>query len=158
MMIALEKLIVKDTYRLEDEDPILVKLTDDFSQVIQNFAQHAELRGIFAVDDGNRFSGVITRTDLLDWARVKLGAILLKPLTDMDQTIRLITLIRAVTVGDILRPETKMAAVLIDDTLAHALKIMTRVDLIVLPVINDSQHIIGRLTLSELLNLALTES
>ncbi|MFC2063599.1 CBS domain-containing protein [Chloroflexota bacterium] len=45
----------------------------------------------------------------------------------------------------------------VDDTLAQALSIMLKSDLIVLPVIGETQQIIGSLTLSELLNLALTE-
>jgi CBS-domain-containing membrane protein len=150
-------MFVKDAYQLEDEDPILVRLTDEFSQVIHNFAQHAELRGIFVVDEEDRFLGVITRTDQLEWAQAKLGAILLKPLTDMDKTIRLITLIGTSSVGDILRPETRAAAVFTSDTLAHALRKMIETDLIILPVIDKSQKIIGSLTLSELLNRALID-
>ncbi len=157
-MISLQKLTVKDAYRLVDEDPILVKLTDEFSRVIKNFAHHAELRGVFVVDNDNRFSGVITRTDLLDWARVKLGAVFLKPLTNMDKTIRLVNLSNASTAGDVLRPDMKKAAILANDTLTHALRMMIEADLILLPVIDESQHIIGSLTLSELLNLALDES
>ncbi len=143
-MITLQKLIVKDAYRLDDEDTILVRLTDEFSQVIHNFAQHAELRGVFVVDDNNCFLGVITRTDQLEWAQAKLGAVLLNPLTDMNKTIRLITLIKASTVGDILRQETKKAAVLATDTLAHALRMMIETDLIILPVVDESQHIIRK--------------
>lgn len=157
-MNTLQKIFVKDAYHLDNEDPILVKLTDEFSQVIQNFALHTELRGVFVVDDDCRFLGVITRTDQLEWAQAKLGAILLKPLTDMDKTIRLITLIRSSSVGDILRQETKNAAVQACDTLAHALRKMVDTDLIILPVIDESRHIIGSLTLSELLNLALIDS
>jgi CBS domain-containing protein len=157
-MITLQKLKVESAYNLDENDPILFKLSDEFSQVIKNFAHHAELRGIFVVDDENRFLGVLTRTDLLDWARVRLGAITLMPLTDMNKTIRLVTLIRASLVGDILRPETKGAAVRVDDTLAHALKAMVDTDLIVLPVVDDEQRVIGRLRLSEVLNLTLTES
>jgi CBS domain-containing protein len=158
MMNTLQKKFVREAYHLNDEDPILVKLSDEFSQIIQNFALHTELRGVFVVDDDDRFLGVITRTDQLEWAQAKLGAFLLKPLTDMDKTIRLITLIGSSTVGDILREETKEAAVHADDTLAHALRKMIKTDLIILPVIDDSQHIIGSLTLSELLNLTLTDS
>ncbi len=62
-MINLQKITVKDAYRLDDEDPILVRLTDEFSQIINNFAQYAELRGLFVVDDDNCFLGVITRSD-----------------------------------------------------------------------------------------------
>ena len=76
-----------------------------FSQVFNNFAQHAEFRGVFVLDDNNRFLGVITRTELLDWASAKLGTFILRPLTDMDKTIRLVSLINASTAGDVLLPE-----------------------------------------------------
>jgi CBS-domain-containing membrane protein len=158
MMNTLQKTLVKDAYQLDNEDPILTNLTADFSHVIQNFALHCELRGVFVVDDDNRFLGVITRTDQLEWAQAKLGAFLLKPLTDMDKTIRLITLIGSTSVGDILRTETKNAAVLADDSLAHALKKMIETDLIILPVIDEAQQIIGSLTLTEILNTALIDS
>ena len=157
-MITLQKLTVKDAFRIVDEDPILVRLTDEFSRVVNNFAHHADLRGVFVVDEANRFSGVITRTDLLDWARVKLGAIFLKPLANTNKTIRLVNLSKATTAGDVLRPDTKKAAVLPNDTLARALQMMIEADLILIPVIDESQHVIGSLTLSELLNLALAKS
>ena len=156
-MIKLDKIIVKDTISLDDDHPVLLKLTDDFSQVIKNFAQHIEIKGIFVVDEEDRFLGVITRTDLLDWARAKLGTILYKPLTDMNETIRLVTLIGASHVGDILRSETKNAAVHLNDTLGEALKIMVDIDLIVLPVVDDSNRVIGRLRLSEILKRSLVE-
>lgn len=157
-MIALKKLTVKDAYQLDDEDPILLKLTDEYSQVIHNFVHHTELRGVFVVEDDNRFAGVITRTDLLDWARAKLGAVFLKPLINTDQAIRLVNLVDATTAGDVLRQDTKKVAVFADDTLAHALQIMIEADLIVLPVIDKSQHIIGCLTLSEVLSRALVKN
>jgi CBS-domain-containing membrane protein len=157
-MIALQKLTVMDAYRQVDEDPILAKMTDEFSLIINNFAQHAELRGVFVLDDKDSFSGVITRTDLLNWASVRLGAFLLRSMTDLNKTIRLMSLFNATTAGDALRPETQKAAVMANDTLAHALGTMIEWDLIVLPVIDDSQKIIGSLSLSELLKLALDES
>jgi CBS domain-containing protein len=157
-MKTLQKTIVKDAYLLDDEDLILVNLTDDFSHIIRNFALHYELRGVFVVDDDNRFLGVITRTDQLEWAQAKLGKFWLRPLSEMDKTMRLINLIGSESVGDILRQETKNAAVLADDTLSHALKKMVETDLIILPVIDESQQIIGSLTLTEILNLALNDS
>ena len=157
-MITLQKITVEEACSLDGGQALLLKSTDDFSQVITNFAGDAELRGIFVVDDGNHFLGVITRTDMLDWARAKLGVVTMTPLTDMNKTIRLITLIRASLVGDTLRPETKKAAVKLDDTLAHALRVMVDTDLIVLPVVDEQQHIVGRLRLAELLNLTLDES
>jgi len=157
-MNTLQRLTVKDAYRLDDENPVMLRLDEEISQVIKNFARHADLWGVFVVDGENRFSGVITRTDLLDWARVKLGAALLYQLTDLDKTIRLSTLVGATTVGDLLRQETNNVVVFANDTLAHALQKMIEADLIVLPVINESQEIIGNLTLSELLYRVLTKS
>ena len=154
-MITLQTTTVKAACHLDDGQPLLLKRTDDFSQVIINFAHYAELRGIFVVDEENRFLGVITRTDMLDWARTRLGVVTFKPLTDMNKTIRLVTLIKASLVGDILRSETKGAAVRVDDTLAHALKVMFDTDLIILPVVDDKQHIVGRLRLVDVLNLTL---
>jgi CBS domain-containing protein len=154
-MITLKNFTVKETYRLSDEEPIRLMLEDELNQVIVNFANHAELRGIFVVDQEQHFLGVITRTDLLDWARAKLGQFLLKPLTDLDKSIRVITLIKATTVRDILRPETIKAAIHEVDTLDQALRIMVEMDLILLPVINESKQLIGSLSLSELLNRTL---
>ena len=157
-MNILQKKTVKDAFQSVDEDPILVKMTDDFNQVINNFAHHAELRGIIVIDDDKRFSGVITRTDLLDWARVKYGAVFQEPKPNTDKTIRLANLINSATVSEVLRPDTKKAVVLPSDTLAYALRMMIESDLILLPVIDESQNIIGSLTLSELLNQVLTSS
>lgn len=157
-MINLQTLSVKDAYSLNEEEPIVVRLDDEISQLIDNFAHHSELSGIFVVEAEDRFAGVITRTDLLDWARVKLGAALSKPATDRGKAMRLVSLIDAAKVRDLMRQETVRAAVSASDTLAHALQMMIEADLIILPVIGDTQHIIGSLTLSELLDRAFVES
>ena len=157
-MKTLKKFTVQDAYQLDDQDPILLKMTDEFSQVIHNFVHHSELRGVYAVDDDNRFAGVITRTDLLHWAQARLGAFFLKPWMNADETLQLVNLINASAVEDVLRPDTKKAAVFANETLAHALRTMIEADLIVLPVVDESRHIIGGLTLSEVLNSALVES
>ena len=156
-MKTLKKMTVKSAYSLQDEEPVIMKASDEFNRVVQNFAKNAELRGIFVVDEKNRFAGVITRTDLLDWARVKLGRFLLKPLTDLDESIRVVRLINATTVDSVLRQETKDAALHDEDTLDQALRTMVDMDLILLPVVDESKHLIGSLSLSELLNVALVE-
>ena len=157
-MRTLIKLTVSDAYQLDDTEPIAVKSSEAFIRVIYNFAQQAELRGIIVVDDEHRFMGLVTRTDLLDWVSLKLGAVFAQPLKDAEKTIRLANLINALTVGDVLRPETKGSTVYVNDTLASALEIMIRNDLIIVPVIDESEHVIGSLSLSELLTCALAEA
>ena len=156
-MQNLQRLNVKDTYRLHEEDPILVMCDDEINQVIDKFAEYTELSGIFVVEH-DRFVGVITRTDLLDWARVNIGTALMKPLNDISKTLRLAALANTSKVSEILRQETNQAFVLPDDTLADALRTMIEADLVILPVIDEARHIIGNLTLSELLNRALGEN
>ena len=157
-MQNLQRLNVKDAYRLNHEEPIVVRLEDEIEHVIENFAHHAELSGIFVVEEDNRFVGVITRTDLLNWARVKVGAALMSPLEDRSKALRLIALIHASQVSDILRQETKKASVTPDDTLGDALLTMIETDLVILPVIDEVRHILGSLTLSELLSRTLAEN
>lgn len=157
-MRTLLKLTVSDAYQLDDTEPISVKPREAFSQVIYNFAHHVELRGIIVVDDEDRFMGLVTRTDLLDWVSVKLGAVFAQPLKDAEKTIRLANLINALTVGDVLRPETKGSTVYVNDTLARALEIMIQADLIILPVIDESEKVLGSLSLSELLTCVLGEA
>ena len=157
-MMFLQNMTVDDVYRLNDEDLVLLSVADDFSQVIENFALHADLRGFFVVDDAKCFLGVISRTDQLDWAQAKLAPVLLDPLASSDKTIRLSNLIGATTVGDVLRQDTKQASVLGSDSLTHALRLMIKADLIILPVLDKSQQIIGSLTLSELLHQLLIKS
>jgi CBS domain-containing protein len=60
-------------------------------------------------------------------------------------------------VSDVVRPETKKVAVIANDSLAIALQRMIESDSIILPVIDEAQHIIGSLTLSELLDRVLVE-
>ncbi len=156
-MIALRKLTVKDACNLNLSSLLIVRPSEEFSQVIQHFANHSELRGIFVADTEGRLLGVITRTDLLDWTRVKLGAIFQAPLPARDKTIRLLSLMRASTVGEVMHPDSQRAAVKLNDSLAHALRLMIELDLIVLPVIDEANQIVGDLKLSQLLARAIEE-
>jgi CBS domain-containing protein len=102
-------------------------------------------------DGDGRLLGVITRTDLLDWARVKLGAALQAPLPTLEKKLRLISLIHASTAGQVTHPDSERAGIKPDDSLAQALRLMIELDLIVLPVVDEAKRSIGDLKLSELL-------
>ncbi len=154
-MITLQKLRVSDAYDVSNAEIAIVEMDCAFNRVIHDFAVQTELRGIFVVNKENQFSGVITRGDLLDWTRVKIGGVFIKPLPGVEETIRLAGLINAITVADVMRPETRDAHVNLEDTLVSALQIMITNDLIILPVLNPKKEIIGDLTLSEILNRAL---
>ena len=157
-MLTLKKLTVRDACDFDPHPSLIVEPDEDFAKIIQRFASLPELRGIFVADSEKRLLGVITRRDLLAWARVKIGPpeeILSSP--KVEKAIRLINLMQASTVGQFMRPNSHRAAVKPDDSLACALKLMTELDLIVLPVIDEAGRIVEDLKLSELLARAIQE-
>jgi CBS domain-containing protein len=150
-MSTFGELTVGDACHLDLSPPIIVGPDEDFAEIIRRFAIRADLRGIFVADAEGHLLGVITRSDLLDWARIKLGAALQAPLRDLDKTLRLVSLMRASTAGEVMHPHSQRAAVRPDDPLAHALRLMIELDLIVLPVVDENNRIIGDLKLAEVL-------
>lgn len=150
-MSPLRKLTVADVFRIDENPPIMVDLDEDFSAVIECFTSDAEARGIFVADCDNRLLGVITLTNLLDWARIKLGEYFHAPSPDPEETIRLSKLIHASKAGEVMHPESQRAGVKPSDTLGDAMELMIELDIIVLPVIDENNKIIGDLKLSELL-------
>lgn len=154
-MIALQKLTVQDAYHLDLEPSLIVGPDEDFGEVIHRLARLSEARGLFVADAGGRLLGVITRKDLLDWARVKLGSVLQVPPENLDQAMRLASLIHASTAGQVLHPDSQRAGVQPGDSLAHALRLMIELDIIVLPVVDAECRIIGDLKLVEVLEKAL---
>ena len=138
--------------------PIIVQAEENFTQVIKQFTQHPTLRGIFVVDENKHLLGVITRRDLLDWARIKVGAGFRTTGSFwLAEDARLIKIMVSSTAGDIVHPNSQKAYVKPDDTLAHALYLMIEQDLICLPVIDDTGDIVGDLKLTEILSRVVQE-
>lgn len=150
-MATLGELTVRDACHLDLSPPIIVRPDENFTEIIRRFATRADLRGIFVADSEGHLLGVITRSDLLDWARIKLGAALQAPLSDLDRTLRLVSLMQASAVGEVMHPDSQRAAVRLDDPLIHALRLMIELDLIVLPIVDENSRIIGDLKLAEVL-------
>lgn len=146
---------IQDIYRIDEEPPIIVTLEDEFARVIQSFAASSEIRGIFVTDPDAEFAGVITRTDLLDWTRVQVGDFFGESSQSPDTTLRLSRIINAATVGEVMHPDSKTAAVRLDDTAKDAMRKMIELDIIVLPVIDEANRIIGDIKLSEILATSL---
>ena len=157
-MINLHELTVRDAYNLDPGHSLLVSPGEDFPQIIEHFANFPELRGIFVTDTDQCLLGVITRTDLLDWANARLAPFLRVTHSSMERTIRLSTLVNALTAEQVMVPDSHRAAVKLDDSLAHSLQLMIELSLVVLPVVDDTNHVVGDLRLSELLARAIGES
>ncbi|NIN93630.1 MAG: CBS domain-containing protein [Anaerolineae bacterium] len=157
-MIHLQKLAVRDAQDLDPCPSLIVGPDEDFSRIVQRFAELPELRGIFVADTEQRLLGVITRTDLLDWADAKLGPLLQLTSSSRERNIRLGGLIRASTAAEVMHPDSQCSAVKPDDSLAHALQLMIELNLVVLPVVDETNRIVEDLKLSELLARAAEEN
>ena len=142
---------VKDVYDPERALSILVSADEPLEDVLRCFTRDSSLRGIFVRDEANQLVGVITRTDLLNWTRLRLGTALKHLPPGPDRVIRLAQLVRAGTARDAVHTDSKQAAVHPDDPVDRALKLMLEVDLIAIPVVDDENQIIGDLTLSRVL-------
>jgi CBS domain-containing protein len=157
-MQVLEKLTVGSTNHPDLSPLLLIRPDEDFATVVQRLARQPELRGTFVVDDEQRLIGVITRGDLLDWARAQLGTSLQAPFQGTEKTLRLASLINASTVGQVLHKNSNQAAVTKDSSLAHALRLMVELDLTVLPVVDSYTKVIGEVKLSDILARAIEAS
>jgi CBS domain-containing protein len=154
-MRRLSGFTIREFYRIDEEPPIIVTLEDDFARVIRSFALSSELRGIFVTDRDDQFVGVITRVDLLDWTRVQVGDFFGESSQSPNKTLRLSRIINAATVGEVMHPGSVKAAVRLEDTAKDAMRKMIELDIIVLPVIDDANRIIGDIKLSEILEVSL---
>jgi CBS-domain-containing membrane protein len=155
-MQRLRSLTVKDTYTLDKTPSLITHPADDFADVVRRFAQQPDLRGIFLADEDCHLLGVITRRDLLDWARVQLGTSFYSEKEHwLKEDVRLFELMRASSTEEVARPDSAEAAVRLDDPLSEALRKMLVLDLICLPVVDEAGKIIGDLKFTEILYQAL---
>jgi CBS-domain-containing membrane protein len=155
-MRRLRRITVKEAYTLDETPSLIIHPKDDFGDVVRRFAEKPDLRGIFLADEDCRLLGVITRRDLLDWARVQLGASFYAEKEHwLMEDVRLFELMRASSAEDVARPNSIKAAVRLDDPLSEALQKMLVLDLICIPVIDQKGKIIGDLKFTEILYQAL---
>lgn len=134
---------------------VIVRGGDPLDDVLRRFSQEVAPRGIFVVDDAGRLAGVITRRDILEWTRLRLGSALRGPGLTTERILRLAQLVRASTARDAIHPGSEGAGVRLDDHLDEALQKMLSVDLISLPVVDEAGHIIGEVAISAVLRMLL---
>lgn len=146
---------VRDVYDPKQMLSVLVHADEPLEDVLRRFAREAWLRSIIVTDGAGRLIGVITRTDLLDWARLRLGTALRDTVGKPERVLRLAQLVGASTAQDAIHRGSKQAAVRPDDTVDRALRLMVDGDLIAIPVVDAEEHILGDLTLSRVLSYLL---
>lgn len=155
-MKKLQTITIKDAFKFDLTPSLIVSPDDKFTDVVHRFSDEPQLRGIFVADEECHIKGVITRRDLLDWARVRLGtAFYAADGHWLKEDARLFELMRASTAMEVARPNSAEAAVKLGDPLVEALRKMLVLDLICLPVVDDQGVILGDLKITEILHQVL---
>ena len=148
----METILVKDVYQLHGMATDSISEDTSLENIIGRFALEPGLRGVFLVDARQRFSGVITRADLMKWAHLKLFSG--KGRHDIA-VFDLFRTIGAKKAKDLISGDPKAIAVREVDTLQTALDKMIDHEEDVLPVVNKDNMILGDLRLSEVLLMAI---
>ena len=146
------RLRVRDVFSIDRSLALVVDEDTPLKEVIRKFAERADLRGIFVVDGNRRLAGVITRGDLLAWARLAFGPRGPESRFSWD---RLRRLTEATTAKEACSRYCHLSAVRPDDPLETALIHMISYELIDVPVVDKEGRILGDIRLTEILAKAL---
>jgi len=142
------RLFVRDVFHSEPSFSLIVEESTPLKDIIRSFAEREELRGIFVVDRQRKLSGVITRSDLLVWTRMKFG---LKGSEDFFQWRNVFEVAQATIAKNICCKDSDQSFVHPDTPLEDALIVMQDRDLIDVPVVDKERRILGDLHLSDIL-------
>lgn len=142
------KLLVKDVYEYSTLS-LIVNEEEKITEIIKHYAEKPSLRGIFVVDKEQKFKGAITRDDLLQWAKFKIGSDLGSDVVAVDEINRYVY---STTAKDIMHKYSSEAFVKPEDNVELALDMMLNEDTLAIPVIDEKKKIIGDVTFSEILN------
>lgn len=148
-------ILVREVYDPQGTFSLLVRSEAPLEEVLRCFAQETCVRSLFVTDAEGRLVGVITRSDLVHWARLRLGTALRGVAGEPETILRLVQLIRASTAGEAVHPQSGGVAVRLDEPLDLALQRMLQADLIAIPVVDDEGRVVGDLTFSRVLRYVL---
>lgn len=146
------RMFVRDVFSIDRSFALVVNGDTPLEEVIRKFAGRADLRGIFVVDGNRKLAGVITRGDLLAWARLAFGPRGQESRFSRD---RLRRLTGATTAREACSRYSHLSAVRTDDPPETALTNMISYELIDVPVVDKEGRILGDIRLTEILAKAL---
>ena len=140
-------LLVKDVFEIATLS-LIVDEGEEIYKIIKQYAENPSLRGIFVVDKERRLKGIVTRNDLLQWAKFRIGAYSSNDTLIVDKINRYVY---STIVKDIIRRDSSEIYVKPEDSLNSALELMFNEDILAIPVVDEEKRIIGNLILSEVL-------
>jgi len=146
---------VRDVVSLLETSSIIVFESESVEVVVERFAKDSKLIGIFVIDESRRYKGVITRHELLQWAKNHLSDI--PEDYDLKNIDEIKTHAQTAKALDLVNKGSSVAYIRMDDPLSKALSLMILYGLIDMPVLNDAGEIINDLKLSDILGKILKD-
>jgi CBS domain-containing protein len=140
--------LVAEVFRLHGTASISVNGDTLLEDVICTFAQQPSIRGIFLVDNSQRFTGMITRIDLIRWVQLQISG---GKGMDRVPILDILQLVEARRAKDIAMNYQRNISIKETDTLQQALNQMLLHDEDILPVLDPEGKVLGDLRLSEIL-------
>lgn len=148
----MKTITVGEVYRIHGTATDIVRDDTPLEKVIERFAKEPGLRGVFVIDSGKQFSGVVTRSDLIRWTHYSLFGGRGRQDISISDFYRVVD---AVRVKDLMNPGMKALAVKETDSLQTALDKMLDYEEDLLPVVDNDYRVLGDLRISEVLLYAI---
>ena len=148
----MKTITVGEVYRIHGTATDIVRDDTPLEKVIERFAKEPGLRGVFVIDSGKQFSGVVTRSDLIRWTHYSLFGGRGRQDISISDFYRVVD---AVRVKDLMNPGMKALAVKETDSLQTALDKMLDYEADLLPVVDNDYRVLGDLRISEVLLYAI---
>ena len=143
----MKTVLVKDVYQLHDTAAISVTEDIALGDIISKFAHEPGIRGVFLIDEEQRFAGIISRMAIMKWAEFQLFGKWKTGILAPD----IANLVDSVKAKHLARGDWQSLGIKEYDTLEKAFELMMRLGEDVIPVLDEDGKIIGDLRLSEVL-------
>ncbi len=144
--IMVKKILVKEVHALQGTASITIPDDATLEYAISRLANEPGCRGVFLVDNQQRFSGIISRSAIMKWAEFQLFS---KWKSAASKEI--LETIGNVKAKSLARGDWRSLGVLESDKLQKAFDQMMLYNEDVIPVLDADGKIIGDLRLSEVL-------
>ena len=137
--------------------PAIISEDEPLENLIIKFTRDPHARGIFLVDSNERFTGVVTQSDLLRWANLRFGRAPGAGRVNISRQdiYRLVFSTRA---REVARGDWRTLGVQLSDDLETVLNQMFDHEETDIPVLDEHGKILGDLKISEVLLKALEVS
>jgi len=139
--------LVASVYRMHGTAAMSLPEDTSLEEVIRTLAENPTLRAVFLVNAEKRYTLMITRGDLLNWAHLNLSGGKGSNMA-ISEIFRILDARKA---KDLASPFSSSLALKEQDTLQRALSMMMEFEEDILPVLDNQGKITGDLRLSELL-------